>query len=70
MPVLASDMIHDEEDTVRRVGDENAKISGDESHQETDRINDSHNEVGHDDIFFNEFCFQEHITLILFIKSS
>ncbi|GFS26288.1 TIMELESS-interacting protein [Elysia marginata] len=50
IPVLASDMVDDEEDTVQRAGDENEAISREESHQESSRLNGSHDEISDEEL--------------------
>lgn len=54
MPVLASDMVGDEEDTVQRQGDENEAVSsqrqdGDRNH-DASRLNESHNEISDEEL--------------------
>lgn len=54
MPVLASDMVGDEEDTVQRQGDENEAVSsqrqdGDHNH-DASRLNESHNEISDEEL--------------------
>ncbi|RUS73957.1 hypothetical protein EGW08_018272 [Elysia chlorotica] len=52
MPVLESDMIgEEEEDTVQRAGEENdEEISRVENQQDTNRMNDSHNEISDEEL--------------------